>query len=570
MYDAILSSEDPRYYQHGGVDLIGTARALLQQRAAAARPRVGRRSASSTSRTCSSSAASGMPIATEELTEDEVLANCWTEATTASGNDGIQRKLQEMRYAIALEQKYSKNDILLGYLNIANFGGTTYGIDAAARYYFGVAAKDLTLGQAATLAGIVQNPNTYRIDKPTDRSSTGRRRLQQGARRPDRRRDAGSSPRSTRCSPAARSRRSSTSPPRTATPRPRGASSTSSAACSTTARSPRSSTTPRSIEPITPVITPADDRLRGGRRLRVLLPVRARHHRERPRVRRDRRGAREGAQARRAEHLHDDRLPRAGGRRAGDGGNVPVVGRRHEARLRRSSASRRPPAASSRSRRTRSSARMPRPRPIRTTASLVFAGDHKYGSSNGFDAGSTFKLFTLIDWLEKGHSVNESAQRQGPQDHQDQGQLRPRRRTGSTPARRPDQELRRRRRLRRHADAVHRGVAELRLPRAWPRSSTCATSRRSRPRWASRSAQTASPCVMDGAFSVIGSNDVSPIAMAGAYATVANNGIYCQPKAIDRVTDSDGNEIAAAGDDLHPGASTRRSPRPPRTRCRAS
>jgi len=42
----------------------------------------------------------------------------------------------------------------------------TYGIDAASRYYFNVAAKDLTLGQAATLAGIVQNPNTYRIDKP--------------------------------------------------------------------------------------------------------------------------------------------------------------------------------------------------------------------------------------------------------------------------------------------------------------------------------------------------------------------------------------------------------------------
>ena len=68
----------------------------------------------------------------------EELLNCWTDATTAAGTEGIQRKLQEMRYAIALEQKYSKNDILLGYLNIANFGGQTYGIDAAAKYYFGV------------------------------------------------------------------------------------------------------------------------------------------------------------------------------------------------------------------------------------------------------------------------------------------------------------------------------------------------------------------------------------------------------------------------------------------------
>ncbi len=98
------------------------------------------------------------------MTQEEVLANCYTDATTSTGTEGLQRKLQEMRYAIALEQKYSKNEILLGYLNIANFGGQTYGIDAAARHYFNVAAKDLSVGQAAALAGMVQNPNSYRID----------------------------------------------------------------------------------------------------------------------------------------------------------------------------------------------------------------------------------------------------------------------------------------------------------------------------------------------------------------------------------------------------------------------
>src|SRR3546814_4443932 len=71
-----------------------------------------------------------------------------------------------MRYAIQLEKQYSKNDILLGYLNIANFGGTTYSVDAAAKYYFNVPASQLSVGQAAILAGIVQNPNTYRIDQP--------------------------------------------------------------------------------------------------------------------------------------------------------------------------------------------------------------------------------------------------------------------------------------------------------------------------------------------------------------------------------------------------------------------
>ena len=48
-------------------------------------------------------------------------------------------------------------------------------------------------------------------------------------------------------------------------------------------------------------------------------------------------------------------------------------------------------------------------------SALVFAGDSTYGSSDGFNPGSTFKLFTLIDWLEKGHSVNEIAQRPGAQ-----------------------------------------------------------------------------------------------------------------------------------------------------------
>ncbi len=159
MYDAILSSEDPRYYQHGGVDLIGTTRAVLSNLRGGGETQGG----SSISQQYVKNILVQRCEADAETEEEKY--ECWTAATTAAGDEGIQRKLQEMRYAIALEQKYSKNEILLGYLNIANFGGTTYGIDAAARRYFGVAAKDLTLAQAATLAGIVQNPNTYRIDR---------------------------------------------------------------------------------------------------------------------------------------------------------------------------------------------------------------------------------------------------------------------------------------------------------------------------------------------------------------------------------------------------------------------
>ena len=72
-----------------------------------------------------------------------------------------------MRYAIALEKKYSKDDILKGYLNIAAFGGRVYGIESAAKYYFGgKTAADLTLAEAASLIAIVNHPEKFRLDYP--------------------------------------------------------------------------------------------------------------------------------------------------------------------------------------------------------------------------------------------------------------------------------------------------------------------------------------------------------------------------------------------------------------------
>ncbi|QAY58795.1 penicillin-binding protein [Microbacterium protaetiae] len=167
MYDAILSSEDPRFYNEGGIDLNGTARAILSN----VRGDSDLQGGSTISQQYVKNVLVQDCYATVEdqkgLTQDKreaELRDCYVQATNDEGPDGYARKLQEMRYAIALSQRYSKNDILVGYLNIANFGGVTYGIEAAAEYYFGVHAKDLSLSQAATLAGMVQNPNTYRID----------------------------------------------------------------------------------------------------------------------------------------------------------------------------------------------------------------------------------------------------------------------------------------------------------------------------------------------------------------------------------------------------------------------
>ncbi|MEI2821287.1 MAG: transglycosylase domain-containing protein [Marmoricola sp.] len=73
----------------------------------------------------------------------------------------MARKITELRHAIAFEQNHSKKWILTRYLNIAFFGDQSHGIQAAARHYFSVDAKDLNVQQAAMLAGLVKNPNVY-------------------------------------------------------------------------------------------------------------------------------------------------------------------------------------------------------------------------------------------------------------------------------------------------------------------------------------------------------------------------------------------------------------------------
>ncbi|TAJ49207.1 MAG: penicillin-binding protein [Herbiconiux sp.] len=152
--DAVVATEDPRFYEHSGVDIASTLRAALGNVASGG--------VSSGASTITMQYVRNILVqqATQLPTQAERDA-AYEDATTES----LDRKLTEMRLAIALEKQYSKDDILLGYLNIANFGGSVYGIEAAANYYFGVSAADLTLAQAASLAATVNAPNALRIDQ---------------------------------------------------------------------------------------------------------------------------------------------------------------------------------------------------------------------------------------------------------------------------------------------------------------------------------------------------------------------------------------------------------------------
>jgi membrane peptidoglycan carboxypeptidase len=111
---------------------------------------------------------------TQQMVKLTLLSQAETKAERrAATDDTYARKIRELRYAIAFEENYSKDWILERYLNIAYFGDGAYGVQAAARHYFRKNAKDLNLRESAMLAGLVKNPTGY---DPTNNPDTALKR----------------------------------------------------------------------------------------------------------------------------------------------------------------------------------------------------------------------------------------------------------------------------------------------------------------------------------------------------------------------------------------------------------
>ncbi|SDV03661.1 Membrane carboxypeptidase (penicillin-binding protein) [Microlunatus sagamiharensis] len=149
MRQAQLAIEDHRYYEHGALDVKGTLRALVRNSTSD----VGTQGGSSITQqyvkmvqieSCQSKGAS-----------DAKIKKCVEDAKAPT----MERKVRELRYAIALEKRLTKDQILSNYLNIAYYGDGAYGVEAAAKHYYNTSASKLNLGQAAMLAGLVQNPD---------------------------------------------------------------------------------------------------------------------------------------------------------------------------------------------------------------------------------------------------------------------------------------------------------------------------------------------------------------------------------------------------------------------------
>jgi membrane peptidoglycan carboxypeptidase len=141
MAQALLAIEDSRFYEHRGIDPIGTVRAAIENLR-------------------SGSNEQGGSTITQQLVKQMLLEGARTAAEReAAVADTLGRKAVEARLALALEERLSKEEILTRYLNTVYFGSGAYGVQVAARTYFDTAAADLTLLQAAMLAGLVQNPS---------------------------------------------------------------------------------------------------------------------------------------------------------------------------------------------------------------------------------------------------------------------------------------------------------------------------------------------------------------------------------------------------------------------------
>ena len=135
MTKAMVAVEDRRFYSHLGIDPVGVARSIWF---AWENRNTGRRM-------------QGASTITQQLARNVFLSNSYT----------MSRKLREITLALAMERKFTKDEILELYLNKVYFGGGSYGIDAASRRFFNHPATELTLSESAIIAGLVKAPSRY-------------------------------------------------------------------------------------------------------------------------------------------------------------------------------------------------------------------------------------------------------------------------------------------------------------------------------------------------------------------------------------------------------------------------
>ena len=140
LVDAIIATEDSRFFEHNGVDFARFLKASFQQ-------------------LLGQSSAGGASTLTMQVSKNNLTSR------DASGLEGIIRKFRDVYISVfQIEKKYTKEQIIEFYVNDNLLGGSNYGVEQASQYYFNKSASELNLAEAATIAGIFQSPNKYRPD----------------------------------------------------------------------------------------------------------------------------------------------------------------------------------------------------------------------------------------------------------------------------------------------------------------------------------------------------------------------------------------------------------------------
>ncbi len=476
--NAAVDGEDRRFYEHGGVDLTSILRAGIG------------------SVTGGLGAAGGGSTLTMQLVKNIRLAQAQNAATTAEQNTlaaeatdtSITRKLQEMKLAIGLEKKYSKDQILLAYLNIAYFGDQAYGVEAAAQHYYNKSAKDLTPVEAASLIAIVQYPTSRNLSTPKNYPANEARRnvilkamFDEGSIT-QKDYDA-----SVKESPAQYVR---------LTPPTQGC-----AAVTWSGAQNFCDYVQRNVKNFTFLGSTAKEReanwKTGGYKLYTTLNL----------------NLTASAKAQIDSYAPNDET------RLDLGGVVDSV-QPGTGRVIVMAQNKNYVAGSGNA----------------TQTSLNFSTDEAYGNSGGFQTGSTYKAFTLADWLAKGHGLNEyvdatprtfststaCGQSVGPSytPKNDEGYIR-----GSMSVL--------------TATALSVNVAYVAMAQQLDLCDirSTATSLGVHP------AKAKQPELEDNPSSVLGTNYIAPLTMAAAYAGIANNGVYCSPIIVDKAINAQGTDI---------------------------
>ncbi|AGW42709.1 penicillin-binding protein [Leifsonia xyli subsp. cynodontis DSM 46306] len=481
--DALIATEDPRFYSHGGVDVRAVLRAAAGN---ALSENVG-----SGASTISMQYVKNILVQRAEAIPDKAKREAaYDDATKTS----IDRKLKEIRLAIGLEKAYTKDQILLGYLNIAPFGGTTYGIQSAAKYYYGVTAAELTLPQAASLIASVNEPNGLRLDREENLADNKKRRdgdvlaamLEEGKITQAQHDEAVAAPIEPKITPLATGCHAAN---------PLGAGFfcdyverviQNRKLLQDAADPERSTLTTGGYD----IYTPLDLDLQRAalESMSTYVPTSA------------------------------PALDLGGSLVTIEPGTGRVL-----AMVQNKDFNADPDDTSPES------------------TAVNFASDYEDGGSSGFPAGSTYKVFTLAEWLKTGHSIDDTVNgnaralslstfRDSCQGTQG-GTYSPRNDSGQTPG---DMSVR-------AATAGSVNGAFFSMAQKLDQCEIRKTAEAFGVRRADGKPLTS--YVSD----ILGINEVAPIRMAAAFAGIANKGIVCSPLAIDRIVDSEGKDVPVPG-----------------------